>query len=160
MGTIASQNHQPRDCLLNRLFRRRSKKTPKLRATGPCAWNSPGTGESHAQMASTEENATIWWRHHGSRVVCYFKLIISGLKFMYVRDVGHHWFKVYRILADTFCLIKLDIREQASVRSESKYGEMRSTNGTENEYVACKMTITMSRPQCVKVTLNIISDFH
>ena len=38
-------NHQPRDCLLNRLLRRRSKKTSKLRVTGLCAGNSPGTGE-------------------------------------------------------------------------------------------------------------------
>ena len=34
-------NHQPDDCLLNRLFRRRSKKTSKLRVTGLCAGNSP-----------------------------------------------------------------------------------------------------------------------
>ena len=34
-------NHQPHDCLLNRLFRRRSKKTSKLRVTGLCAGNSP-----------------------------------------------------------------------------------------------------------------------
>ena len=30
-------NHQPHDCLLNRLFRRRSKKTSKLSVTGLCA---------------------------------------------------------------------------------------------------------------------------
>ena len=36
-------NHQPPDCLLNRLFRRRSKKTPKLHVIGLCAGNSPGT---------------------------------------------------------------------------------------------------------------------
>ena len=35
-------NHQPRGCLLNRLFRRRSKKTSKLRVTGLCVGNSPG----------------------------------------------------------------------------------------------------------------------
>ena len=35
-------NHQPHDCLLERLFRRRSKKTSKLRVTGLCAGNSPG----------------------------------------------------------------------------------------------------------------------
>ena len=35
-------NHQPRHCLLNRLFGRRSKKTSKLRVTGLCAGNSPG----------------------------------------------------------------------------------------------------------------------
>ena len=36
-------NHQPHDCLLNRLFRRRSKKTSKLRVTGLCVGpvNSP-----------------------------------------------------------------------------------------------------------------------
>ena len=35
-------NHQPHDCLLSRLFRRRSKKTSKLCVTGLCAGNSPG----------------------------------------------------------------------------------------------------------------------
>ena len=35
-------NHQSHGCLLNRLFRRRSKKTPKLRVTGLCVGNSPG----------------------------------------------------------------------------------------------------------------------
>ena len=35
-------NHQPRGCLLNRLFRRRSKKSSKLRVTGHCVGNSPG----------------------------------------------------------------------------------------------------------------------
>ena len=35
-------NHQPHGCLLNRLSRRRSKKTSKLLVTGLCAGNSPG----------------------------------------------------------------------------------------------------------------------
>ena len=35
-------NHQPHGCLLNRLFRRRSKKTSKLLVTGLCVGNSPG----------------------------------------------------------------------------------------------------------------------
>ena len=35
-------NHQPHGCLLNRLFRRRSKKTSKLCVTGLCVGNSPG----------------------------------------------------------------------------------------------------------------------
>ena len=34
-------NHQPHDCLLNRLFRRRSKKTSKLRVNGRWTVNSP-----------------------------------------------------------------------------------------------------------------------
>ena len=57
-------NHQPHDCLHNRLFRRRSKKTSKLRVTGLCEGNSPVTGEFPAQMASNAENVSIWWRHH------------------------------------------------------------------------------------------------
>ena len=35
-------NHQPNGCLLNRLFRRRSKKPSKLRITGLCVGNSLG----------------------------------------------------------------------------------------------------------------------
>ena len=48
-------NHQPHDCLLNRLFRRGSKKTSKLRVTGLCAGNSPGTGEFPAQRPVTRK---------------------------------------------------------------------------------------------------------
>ena len=57
-------NHQPHHCLLNRLFRRRSKKTSKLRITGLCAGNSPMAGEFPAQVASNVENVSIWWHHH------------------------------------------------------------------------------------------------
>ena len=57
-------NHQPHDRLLNRLFRRRSKKTSKLRITGLCAGKSPWTGEFPAQMSSNAWNVSIWWRHH------------------------------------------------------------------------------------------------
>ena len=56
-------NHQPHDCLLNRLFRRRSKITSKLRVTGLCAGNSPMTGEFPAQRACYAGNNSIWWRH-------------------------------------------------------------------------------------------------
>ena len=40
-GRDSVSNHQPHDCLFNRLFRRRSKKTSKLRVTGLCVGNSP-----------------------------------------------------------------------------------------------------------------------
>ena len=63
-GCDGVSNHQPHDCLLNRLFRGRSKKTSKLHVTGLCAENSPGTGEFPAQMVSYAENVSIWWRHH------------------------------------------------------------------------------------------------
>ena len=64
-GHDSISNHQPHGCLLNCSFRRRSKKTWKLRVTGLCAGNSPATGEFPAQMASNAENVPILWRHHG-----------------------------------------------------------------------------------------------
>ena len=63
-GRESVSNYQPHHCLLNRLFRRRSKKTSKARVTGLCAGNSPLTGEFPAHMSSNAENAFIWWRPH------------------------------------------------------------------------------------------------
>ena len=57
-------NKQSHDCSLGRLFRRRSKKTSKLRVTGLCDGKSPVDGEFPAQRASNGENVSIWWRHH------------------------------------------------------------------------------------------------
>ena len=63
-GRDGISNHQPYDCLFNRLYRRRSKKTSKLHVIGLCAGNSPVIGEFPAQMASNAENVSIWWCHH------------------------------------------------------------------------------------------------
>ena len=57
-------NHQPHGWILKRLFRRRSKKTSKLRVTGLCVGNSPGPLNSPQKRASYAENVSIWWRHH------------------------------------------------------------------------------------------------
>ena len=65
-GRDGVSNRQSDDCLLNRLFRRRSKNKSKLRVTGLCAGNSSVTGELPAQMASNAQNVSIWWRHHAS----------------------------------------------------------------------------------------------
>ena len=64
VGAMASQITKAHDCLLSRLFRRRSKKTAKLRATGLCTGNSPVTGQFPAQMTSNAANVSIWWHHH------------------------------------------------------------------------------------------------
>ena len=66
MGAIASQITSLTIVYSNvyNLFRRRWKKTSKLRVTGLCVGISPGTGEFPAQMASNAENVSIWWRHH------------------------------------------------------------------------------------------------
>ena len=65
-------NHQPHHCLLNRLFRRKSKKTSTLRFTGllreihRCTVNSP-----HKWPVTRAENLSIWWRHHVYSVSVY-----------------------------------------------------------------------------------------
>ena len=60
--------HQPHDCLLNGLFKRRSKKTSKLCVTGLCEGNSRMTGEFPAQRTSNAEDVSIWWRHQEKNV--------------------------------------------------------------------------------------------
>ena len=57
------------------LFRRKSKKTWKLRVTGLCEGNSPVTGEFPTQRASSAENVSIWWRHH----VHYFSFPLAAV---------------------------------------------------------------------------------
>ena len=66
-------NHQPNDCLLNRIFRRRSKKASKFHVTDLCAGNSLVTGEFPAQRASNMENVSIWWCHNG-----YWKVTVKS----------------------------------------------------------------------------------
>ena len=63
-------NHQPHDCLLNCIFRRRWKKTSKRRVTGLCEgihqWpvNSPHKGPVTRKMFPFEDVIIwSWWRH-------------------------------------------------------------------------------------------------
>ena len=87
-------NYQPHDCLLNRLFRRRSNKTSKLRVTGLCEGNSPGTGKFPAQMPVTCKNVSIWWRHHDHSLRSSFSSNIfthrGGGAHIYGNNLGHH----------------------------------------------------------------------
>ena len=48
-------NHQPHGCLLNSLFRRRSKKTSKLRVSGLCEGNSPHKGPLTRKMFPSDD---------------------------------------------------------------------------------------------------------
>ena len=64
MGTIASQITSPTIFYSTVDPDADQRKHKKLRVTGLCVGNSPGTGEFPAQMASNAENASIWWRHH------------------------------------------------------------------------------------------------
>ena len=134
-GHDCVSNHQPHDCLLNRLFRRRSKKTSKLRVTGLCAGNSRGTGDFPAQMASDAENVSIWGRHHVSQslqskndiVDQSFPIVLSltdcfhwGLMDV-VAAVGRTWY-VTRGHVSTFVLSTLLLYEQ-------RYRDWLSRNG-------------------------------
>ena len=104
-------HHQHHDCLPNRLFRHRSKKTSKLRATGLCAGNSPVTGEFPAQRASNAENASIWWCHN---VICIRMPITGKTDFISVavshsaRDYVHNlsWDQFMAWLSNTAIIIR------------------------------------------------------
>ena len=57
-GRDGVSNHQPHDCLLNRLFRVQIKENIKA----PRHWLSCG---ELTDDRLTPENVPIWWRHHG-----------------------------------------------------------------------------------------------
>ena len=63
-GRDGVSNHRRHDCLPNRFFRRRSRKTSNPRVTDLCEGNLPVTGEFAAQRSSNAENVSIRWRHH------------------------------------------------------------------------------------------------
>ena len=64
-------NHQPNACLLNRLFRRRSKKTSKFYVTSLSEGNSAMAGEFPAYRASNAENVDIIMTNFGSSIRVY-----------------------------------------------------------------------------------------
>ena len=68
-------DHQPHGCLLNLLFRRRSKKISKLRVTGLFEGNTTVTGEFPTQRASNAENVSTWWRHHDYCLLIYIYIL-------------------------------------------------------------------------------------
>ena len=80
-GRDSVSNHQPHDCLLNRLFRRRSKKASKLRDTGLCAGNYRWIPRTNGQLCGkcfhlmtsswVYENWTYHSWNNGTRMYCY-----------------------------------------------------------------------------------------
>ena len=92
-GRDSVSNHQPHDCLPDRVFTHKSKKTPKLRVTGLCAGNSSGTSEFPAQMISNAKNVSIWWRHH-VKAFQQIPVSISGYYWAYL-SVQNHFVQHY-----------------------------------------------------------------
>ena len=114
-------NQQPHDCLLNRLFRRRSKKTSKLRVTGLCVGNSPVTGEFPAQRASNAENVSIWCRLHTGMMSLHYNGLwqhsvcrLQGTTHVKPEQNGRHF------LDDIFICIFLDERFCILIRMSVK----------------------------------------
>ena len=60
-GRDGVSNNQRLICILNRLSRRWSMKSSKLRITGLCEGNSQVPGEFSAQRTSYAENISFWW---------------------------------------------------------------------------------------------------
>ena len=83
-------NHWCLDCLLNCLFRGRSKKTSKLHVTGLCHGNPLMIGGFPSQMVSNVENVSIWWHHHGLQqkschwINCFMKIMYYKFMFHYI----------------------------------------------------------------------------
>ena len=85
IGAMASQITSLAIVYSTVYFRRRSKKTSKLRVTGLFVGNSPVTGELPTQRASNAENVSIWWRnyvnrHHWSSIFPKSLLRFSGVR--------------------------------------------------------------------------------
>ena len=113
-GRDGASNHPRLGCLLNCLFRHRSKKTLKLRVTGLCEGNSPVAGEFPAQMASNAENVSIWWYHHVHMFLCHYMYIcefgcvfIHRSFYLYVSVYFEH--NIYLIHMLLWCYILLYI---------------------------------------------------
>ena len=148
-------NHQPPECLLNRLFRHRSKKTSKLSVTGLCAGNSPMTGEFPGQGASNAENVSIWWRLHGTQH-----------NYMYIEK----WQYMRRFVC--LSLTKIEPLETVIGLSANclriiRYGcqitiLLYSAMPLLLLFWKCRLktSVILSRPQCVKHGWRIIIVFH
>ena len=89
-------NHQPRDCLLNRLFKVQIKENIKA----PRHWPLWGefTGVFPAQRASNVENVSIWWRHHVWRCNHTFPLNSCISVIRYTCKQIKHPFRLHGIL--------------------------------------------------------------
>ena len=114
-GRDCISNHRRLDCVLNRLFRRRSKKTSKLHVTGLCEGNSLMTGGFPAQRASVAENVSVWWRHH---VTCF--IIVAGWE----SDTDLRWtYLIFQCFTKCSRIKKaLHVSEAAAIDTVVKFG--------------------------------------
>ena len=96
-GCDGVSSHRCLDRVINRLFRRRAKKTSKLRVTGLSEEDSPVTSEFPAKRASNAENIPSLWRHHVKKTV----FISSNITYDFwsIPEVTHSfsWYTTYHV---------------------------------------------------------------
>ena len=85
-GSISKYRHL--ECLLNSMFRHRSKKRSKLHVTGLYEGNPLVMGGFPSQRASNIENASIWW--HAQMIVLWY-VYLFGRKWL-INYFYYYWF--------------------------------------------------------------------
>ena len=129
-GHDSVSNHQPHDCLLNRLFRRKSKKISKLRVTGICGRpvNCPHKWPVTRKMfpfdavimISPNSHDPVYPKKyaHGSHFITRrprqngrqfaddtFEFVFFDLKLLCILDIEFRWF-FYKLL----CILDIEFR--------------------------------------------------
>ena len=88
-------NHQPYDCLLNHLFRRRPKTTSKLHVTGLCAGNSLANslhkGPVTRKMFPFDDVIMLKKKYRRSRYHTHNKNTWSRIRFSYPHRISSKW---------------------------------------------------------------------
>ena len=113
---VGVSNHQPHNCLRNRLFKRRSNNTSKSRVTCLCKGNSPLSGEFPAQRTSNAENVSIWWRPHLTIIITSFGGILLQKVFKTAGTTSDqvlwHSYLPLKIFEDIwYCCVSLDYND-------------------------------------------------
>ena len=98
-GRDGASNHRRLDCLLNCLFRRRSKKTSKLRVTGLCDGNpSVNGGGFSSQRAGAANFFSNWWRHHEIKPLLCIPRVCQWASMIFVIQCHHSMYIIINIM--------------------------------------------------------------
>ena len=123
MSTAVSQITGVSICLRNRLFRRGSNKTSKIRITGLCKGNLPVTGEFPTQRASSAENVSIWWCHHQNKTMHNKIACISPGRYSWDFMIGPHHYRdiIMGVMTSQITLVPRLVAQSFVQAVERKY---------------------------------------
>ena len=97
-------NHRRLYCLLNRLFRRKSKKKIKAPRHWPLWREFTVDGEFPEQVSSNAESVSIWWRDHVTLVSSPWMLILLAL--------------VETVLTSSACFLSVSVNHGSTSNSQ------------------------------------------